>query len=139
MCVCVCISEGAANLGYYSQTVNDSQVLYNSTSYFDDLAWGAAWLYKRTGDADYLAQAQVYHAAQLPYNNFSDPGTGLVFDWDNKLAGVSYLLLEASGFRNASYKALVCLTPGDRGEVVLGWTKISLKLYNLSLEVGHAR
>lgn len=30
---------------------------YNSTSYYDDLAWGAAWLFKATGDPYYGNQA----------------------------------------------------------------------------------
>lgn len=102
-----CSREGAANLGYYSRTVRDAGILYNSTSYFDDLAWGAVWLYKRTGDASYLTAAQQYHVAQLPYVPTNDPGRGLVFDWDNVMPGVSYLLAEAAGFRNSSYNTLV--------------------------------
>ena len=34
--------------------------LYNSTSVFDDLAWGGVWLYKATKDARYLGQAQRF-------------------------------------------------------------------------------
>ena len=30
---------------------------YNSTSFRDDLAWAAAWMYKATGDTDYLGDA----------------------------------------------------------------------------------
>ncbi len=30
---------------------------FNSTSYLDDLAWAAAWLYQATGDAAYLSDA----------------------------------------------------------------------------------
>ena len=30
---------------------------YNSTSFRDDLAWAASWMYKATGDADYLGDA----------------------------------------------------------------------------------
>ena len=51
--LCVC-SEGTASLGIYSATINT--VLYNSTSYFDDLAWGALWLHRLTGQATYLDQ-----------------------------------------------------------------------------------
>ena len=107
-------------------------MLYNSTSYFDDLAWGAAWLHKRTRDPAYLAQAQVYHAAQLPYLDLDDPGTARVFDWNNAMPGVSYLLAEASGFKNGSYTALVggfsCQGCGCamRSIVVPGRTSVSV-------------
>ena len=30
---------------------------YNSTSFRDDLAWAASWMYKATQDADYLGDA----------------------------------------------------------------------------------
>lgn len=33
---------------------------YNSTSYFDDLAWAAAWLFKATKDPAYLNDAVKY-------------------------------------------------------------------------------
>ena len=51
MCGC---SEGTANLGRYSVSVPDAAILYNSTSFFDDLAWGAMWLHKLTGRPAYL-------------------------------------------------------------------------------------
>ncbi len=34
--------------------------MYNSTSVFDDLAWGGVWLYRVTKDSRYLGQAQRY-------------------------------------------------------------------------------
>ena len=49
-------SEGTASLGLYSANIDT--VLYNSTSYFDDLAWGALWLHRLTGQATYLDQAR---------------------------------------------------------------------------------
>lgn len=43
------------------QAFNGSMVYwYNSTSYRDDLTWAAAWLYKATGDKDYLSNAYKY-------------------------------------------------------------------------------
>ena len=52
-------SEGAASLGFYSDSIPDAQILYNSSSYFDDLAWGALWLHRWTGQASYLDQVCV--------------------------------------------------------------------------------
>ena len=34
---------------------------YNSTSYRDDLAWAAAWMYRATGDPAYLSDAYTYY------------------------------------------------------------------------------
>ena len=34
---------------------------YNSTSYRDDLAWAAAWLYKATSDPGYLGDVYNYY------------------------------------------------------------------------------
>ena len=50
-------SEGTASLGLYSASINT--VLYKSTSYFDDLAWGALWLHRLTGQAAYLDQVSL--------------------------------------------------------------------------------
>ena len=33
---------------------------YNSTSYYDDLMWAAAWLYKATGDPGYMSDAYTF-------------------------------------------------------------------------------
>ncbi len=45
----------------YTDTDLDSQYLYNSTSFYDDLAWGAAWLYRATNNQRYLGEM---------YNNY---------------------------------------------------------------------
>jgi len=39
--------------------------LYNDTSYYDDLTFAATWLYKATGDTDYLSQAETWYVAHL--------------------------------------------------------------------------
>lgn len=45
----------------YTETDLDSQYLYNSTSFYDDMAWGAAWLYRATNNQKYLGEM---------YNNY---------------------------------------------------------------------
>ncbi len=42
---------------YYKRAVHS---IYPSTDYVDDLAWAAAWLYKATGDKDYLKDAESF-------------------------------------------------------------------------------
>ncbi len=39
--------------------------LYNDTSYYDDLTFAATWLYRATGDSDYLSQAETWYVAHL--------------------------------------------------------------------------
>lgn len=38
------------------------QLLYKSTGFIDELAWAAAWLYKATNTASYLADAKKYYS-----------------------------------------------------------------------------
>lgn len=81
----------------YVECITDAQGYYNSWSgYFDELAWGAIWLYRATDDASYLAKAESFvttgaggfgsegQTSYLPYK--------WTQDWDSKHYG-SYLLL----------------------------------------------
>lgn len=81
----------------YVECITDAQGYYNSWSgYFDELAWGAIWLYRATDDATYLAKAESFvntgaggfgsegQTSYLPYK--------WTQDWDSKHYG-SYLLL----------------------------------------------
>jgi len=63
--------------GYYSSSITDAGSFYPSTSYTDELAWAAAWLYRATGDGDYLTEAEAY---------WSNNGLGYKyeFSWDSK-------------------------------------------------------
>ena len=49
-----------------------------SSGYNDELAWGAAWLYRATNEQDYLNKA-------LQFASTSDIGWGL--SWDEKTTG----------------------------------------------------
>lgn len=68
---------------------------YNSTSYRDDLAWAAAWMYKATGD-----QARTTTATSL--NPTLLPALGnQAASWDRPLirtASVSFLVLALRSF-----------------------------------------
>ena len=48
-----------------------------SSNYTDENTWGAAWLYKATGEQQYLQDAQTHYA--------HEPAWG--FSWDEKTAG----------------------------------------------------
>ena len=73
------------------------KLLFSSwNGYNDELVWGAAWLYKATGDEAYLNKAKQY------YQNFNLGGQTGVFSWDDKNVGVHVLMAELTG--EATYK-----------------------------------
>ena len=66
------------------------------SGYKDELAWGALWLYKATGDNQYLDTAK---------QNF-DCNSNLWFGWDNKMAGAQVLMYDVTG-QDPQYKTCV--------------------------------
>lgn len=65
---------------------------YASYSGWDDeLAWAAIWLYRATGDADYLHRAQE-HLGDASDNHHSD-----TISWDNTFVGTTLLLAQTTG------------------------------------------
>ncbi len=85
----------------YSECVSDAAAFYNSWSgYNDELAWGAAWLHKATGEAAYLAKAESF--VNTTAAGFGTEGSGLLpykwtHDWDSKHYGTYILLAQATG------------------------------------------
>jgi hypothetical protein len=68
--------------GLSSSSIPDSKAFYPSSSYLDDLAWGALWLYKATGNQSYLAAARHHFDAQLK------AAAGMPWkrmDWDSQM------------------------------------------------------
>ena len=61
------------------------------SGYNDELVWGAAWLYKATGDVAYFNKAKQY------YDQFGLEGKIGVFSWDDKTVGVHALMAEFTG------------------------------------------
>ncbi|XP_076439115.1 endoglucanase E-4-like, partial [Babylonia areolata] len=63
--------------GYYHESITDAATAYRSWGYSDELCWGAAWLYKATGETTYKSKAEA--------------NTGSVtsgeFSWDDKGVG----------------------------------------------------
>ncbi|XP_068669071.1 endoglucanase 9-like [Aristolochia californica] len=74
----------------YSQG-NEAEIFYNSTSYWDEYVWGAAWMYYATGNSSYLQLATHPKMAKHAGAFWGGPDYG-VFSWDNKLAGAQVLL-----------------------------------------------
>merc|ERR1711923_642455 len=65
--------------------------LHRSSSYEDELIWSAAWLYKATGNAEYLTKAENM------YQSRSQTWTSWAFDWSDKLPGAQLLLYQMTG------------------------------------------
>ena len=69
--------------GKYSDGISKAYV-YPSSGYIDELAFAAAWMYRATGEAQFLSDAQQYHS------KLSNIGTS--FSWDDKSAGSALML-----------------------------------------------
>ncbi|KAK7353302.1 hypothetical protein VNO80_18747 [Phaseolus coccineus] len=77
-----------------------ARMLYNSTSYQDELAWGAAWLFLATEDTNYLATAtETFFSAK---SNESSVDKGVLY-WNNKLNAVEVLLTGIRYFRDPGF------------------------------------
>jgi endoglucanase len=84
--------------GKYSDSITDAQQYYNSyTGYQDELAWGATWLYKATGEQTYLDKAKSYMQNWLDIGNTQS--------WDNKTYGTAIMLSEIT--QDATYNSMI--------------------------------
>ncbi len=59
---CLAKAKTLYALGKSNYGLSQGQGFYTSSSYQDDLAWAASWLYKATGDASYLSDAEGFLA-----------------------------------------------------------------------------
>lgn len=103
--------------GKYSDCVTAAANFYQSYSgYWDELTWGAIWLYRATGEESYLTKAKDYFSqlnADQRYNS--------TFTWDDKTFGCAVLLAKITG--QPSYQTdvenwLNYWTVGYKGEQV---------------------
>lgn len=70
--------------GKYSDGIQKAYV-YPSSGYIDELAFAAAWLYRVTGEQQFLIDAQKYHAQLY---------VGTSFSWDDKSVGSALMLAQ---------------------------------------------
>ncbi len=91
------------HLGKYSDSVPQAANYYNSgSSFYDELAWGAAWLKKATNDNTYLTKAENY------YQTLSNRGWSLgqwTHTWSDNEYGTAVLLSQITN--KAQYKTSV--------------------------------
>ena len=86
----------ASNRSKFTSYIYIAAVTRSWNGFNDELVWGAAWLYKATGDDAYLEKAKQY------YSQFNLGGQTGVFSWDDKTVGVHALMSELTG--DAVYK-----------------------------------
>uniref|UniRef100_A0A5B7CBH6 Endoglucanase n=1 Tax=Davidia involucrata TaxID=16924 RepID=A0A5B7CBH6_DAVIN len=75
---------------------------YNSTGYFDEYMWGAAWLYYATGNNSYLSLATNPGLSKNSKAFYMIPDLS-VLSWDNKLPAAMLLLTRLRIFLNPGY------------------------------------
>jgi endoglucanase len=86
----------------YTECITDATNFYNSWSgYIDELAWGAVWLHRATGEQAFLDQAESFVTTGA--GGFGGEGqSGLLpykwtHDWDSKHYGTYLLLARLTG------------------------------------------
>ncbi|GIV95827.1 MAG: hypothetical protein KatS3mg057_0484 [Herpetosiphonaceae bacterium] len=84
--------------GKYSDCITDAQSFYNSWSgYWDELVWGALWLYRATNDAAYLSKAEQYYANLSNQSQQNVKSYKWTHAWDDKSYGSYVLLAKLTG------------------------------------------
>ncbi len=79
--------------GRYSDCITAARGFYTSSGYQDELVWGALWLYRATGDDDYLAKAHREHKSfikKIPLGRWT-------YSWDDKSYGSYILFAQLTG------------------------------------------
>jgi endoglucanase len=83
--------------GTYDACIPGVGDFYKSWSgYWDELTWGAIWLYKATGDTSYLAKAESYFG-NLGKTQDGTPKYDYTISWDDSTFGIYILLAEITG------------------------------------------
>jgi hypothetical protein len=103
--------------GTYTDAIPDARNYYNSYSgYLDELLWSAAWLYRATGESQYLTKAEsIYN------QSFASDSLRWTHSWDGKVYGSIVLLAQLTGkevYKTAARKWLDYWTVGVNGSRV---------------------
>ncbi|WP_414705275.1 glycoside hydrolase family 9 protein [Pseudobacteroides sp.] len=79
-----------------SPKIGDYQFFYQSTSMYDDLAWGAIWLYVAEKDQQYMTEAKEY-ALKKNINQEDPLKNKWTMCWDNMYLPVHLKIAELTG------------------------------------------
>lgn len=87
------VGEDGEDAGY-SNCITDSRSFYNSGFgvYWDEMAWGAVWLYRATGEAQYLETAKHYYDLMGYEQQTTTPIYRWTQGWNDKAYGVYALM-----------------------------------------------
>ncbi|KAG0374011.1 hypothetical protein BGX24_010954 [Mortierella sp. AD032] len=83
------LAETALPQQTYQTVIPAAACCYASTGYLDELAWGAAWMYRLTKNPSYAAKASHYIAE---YSKIEHGSVMLPVTWDDK-TGLVYILM----------------------------------------------
>ncbi|KAG4906844.1 hypothetical protein AAZX31_20G054000 [Glycine max] len=86
----------------YSRGEPYIEPFYNSSGYYDEYMWGAAWLYYATGNSTYISLATNPSIFKNSKAYFLTPDFS-VLSWDNKLPAAMLLLTRFRMFLNPGY------------------------------------
>ncbi|WP_396136416.1 glycoside hydrolase family 9 protein [Clostridium sp. SHJSY1] len=89
---CLQAAKDLYNMGKSTQGCGNGQSYYVSSSYGDDLAWAATWLYKADGNSQYLDEAKQF--IMLNSNSLNDNWT---MCWNSMKLPVILKLAEITG------------------------------------------
>jgi endoglucanase len=83
--------------GTYDKCITGASGFYTSFSgYWDELVWGALWLYKATGDSSYLTKA-VSYVPNLGKTQDGTPKYAWTISWDDSTYASYILLAQLTG------------------------------------------
>ncbi|KAL3523239.1 hypothetical protein ACH5RR_016073 [Cinchona calisaya] len=86
----------------YSRGNPEIAPFYNSTGFWDEYMWGAAWMYYATGNNSYLSLATNPSLAKNAKGALMIPDLSAL-SWDNKLPAAMLLLTRMRMFLNPGY------------------------------------
>lgn len=100
---CLTAAEDLFSFGDKYRGLSKSGGFYGATSYYDDLCWGAIWLYLATNDNTYLTKVDSLLAEKgiTGDNSYANHWTHC---WDDVFGGVFIKLAQITS--NAKYKAI---------------------------------
>jgi endoglucanase len=102
--------------GNYVDAIPAAWGYYHSSGYHDELVWSALWLYKATGNVEYLRKAESIYR-----ESFANASMRWTHSWDDKRYGAAILLAQltkADTYKRAVRHWLDYWTTGDQGERV---------------------
>jgi endoglucanase len=83
--------------GKYSDVVPAGNFYRSWSGYQDELLWGAIWLYRATGESDYLARAEAAYEQLAPELGEQVKPYTWTISWDDKSYGAYVLLAQMTG------------------------------------------